>query len=365
MLTTRATRREFLGRSLRAAAGVTLGAPVLLGGCAGALLPGRPVPSQPSAAPATVAAARGKDLRAMVRDALDTLGGLGTVVRPGETVFIKPNLLTAGLGRAHPAVTGEIAKPELISAVAEECLKVGAAHVTIGDGTQVERFDWHELRTLDGDASLASEAERLNSDYGDRVTLACLNADSPEWDPLPARRTNLGEVYVSSLVARADRIISIPVLKTHRLARLSLSIKNFMGTTPIARYGGGSEPIGRFRIHAAVGGPEACALDIVDALRPDLAIIDASVGCEGYGPWVRPNEGRTVDLRDRLGDWLILASTDLVAADATAARIVGHDPMEIRIAREGHEQGLGQAQRDLITIAGGTLDELRVEWAPI
>ena len=353
------TRREFLKLG-----GATVVGPMVLGGCTGLMPGGLDVPAAPSLDTARVAAARGTDLYAMTRQALAALGGMQTIVKPGETVFIKPNFLTAGLGRTDATLTGEITKPEIVIATAEQCLLAGAAKVTIGDGTQVKQFDWEELRTLDGSTHLAAEVARLNVEYEDRVSLACLNNDSPEWDPLPARRTNLGQIYVSSLVARADRVISIPVLKTHRLARLSLSLKNFMGVTPIARYGGGSERIGRYKLHRAVGGLEGCFLDIVDALRPDLAIIDASIGCEDYGPWVRPGEGRTVDMRDRLGDWLVLASTDPVAADATAARIIGHDYTNVRHLKRAYEQGLGQARADRISLNGATLDELRVEWQP-
>ena len=54
---------------------------------------------------------------------------------------------------------------------------------------------------------------------------------------------------------------------------------------------------------------------------PDLAIIDFSIGVEGDGPTVGGENGRTVDLKKRLGSWLLLASTDLVAAcQAQASR---------------------------------------------
>ncbi len=360
------TRRQFLRLTAGLGAGAVIGAPPFLTGCLHAPPSGAaPLWHTPSAAPALVAAAQGHDLYAMTRAALAGLGGIAQVVAPGQTVFIKPNLLTAGLGRAEPTQTGEIAKPEIIIATAEECLRAGAAHVIIGDGAQVRQFDWHELRTLDGRTHMAAEAARLNAAYDGTVTLVCLNADSPEWDPLPSPRTDLGQIHVSSLVARADRIISIPVLKTHRLARLTLSLKNFMGVTPIAMYGGGSERIGRSRLHLAAGGLESCFLDICDALRPDLAIIDASIGCEGYGPWVRPREGRRVDLRERLGSWLVLASTDPVAADATAARIISHDVTDVPHLVRAYEEGLGQIQPNLITLTGAALEELRVDWDPI
>lgn len=357
------TRREFLKRSAGAGAAAALGGPLWLAGCrpAGA---GVDWLAPPVAGPAVVAAARGRDLAAMTRQALARLGGIEAIVRPGESVFIKPNLLTAGLRRADYTGTGETAKPEIVAALAEECLRAGAREVTIGDGAQVVAFDWADLRTLDGRTHLAAEAERLNTAYDGRLRLACLNRDSPGWEPLPSPRTSLGQVYVSSLVHRADRIISVPVMKTHRLARLSLSIKNFMGVTPIARYGGGSEIVGRFTLHATRGGLEAVILDLLAGLRPDLAVIDASIGCEGEGPWVRAGAGRRVDLRDRLGDWLVLASTDPVAADATAARVIGHDPAAVPHLARAHAEGLGQAEAGLIELVGATLDGLRMEWEP-
>jgi uncharacterized protein (DUF362 family) len=181
---------------------------------------------------------------------------------------------------------------------------------------------------------------------------------------VPSKRAGLGEILVSSLVTRADKVISIPVLKTHHIETLSLSIKNFMGVPPISKYGGGSENVGRSKLHIARGGPESAFLDMFEAIRPDLAIIDASVGVEGDGPWVRSNAGRTMDMRERLGVWLMLASTDPLAADVTMARIVGREYTDIPYLASAYDQGLGQARAELIALEGGTLDELRVEWEP-
>jgi hypothetical protein len=48
---------------------------------------------------------------------------------------------------------------------------------------------------------------------------------------------SLGTVAVSSLVLDADRVISVAVAKTHQRAHLTLSLKNFIGITPLERYG--------------------------------------------------------------------------------------------------------------------------------
>lgn len=360
----RLSRRQFLTRSL--AAGATIGAAHFLPGCGTttAAIEAPIPPLNPTGLPARVAAVRGSDLARMVRDAFDAFGGASAIVHPGETVFLKPNLVGAGMVKHDLFSTGECTKIEIIIAVAEECLRAGAALVTIGDAGQVRQFSWDDLRTLDNSTTLPAEVQRLNNTYGERVSLACLNADSPAWDAIVSPYSGLDQILISSLAARADRVISLPVIKTHRFAQVSLSLKNFMGVTSSEYYGEGALTF-RSKLHHAPGGLEQTFLDIVAALRPDFTLIDASIGCEGNGPHVLPGWwGTTVDVRERLGEWLMLASNDLVAADATAARIIGHDPAAVRHIALAYDRGLGQMRQELITLAGASLDELRMDWQP-
>ena len=220
------------------------------------------------------------------------------------------------------------------------------------------------MLTLDGSTSVAEKVAWLNGHHEGTVRLACLNADTPQWDPIPAGPSGLGWIYVSSLVTRADRIISIPVIKTHRFAQMTLSLKNLMGVTS-AEYYGQPGMTYRTKLHNAPAGLEQAFLDIATGVRPNLTIIDGSIGCEGNGPHVMPGWwGTTVDLRDRLGDWVLLASRDPLAADATAARMVGYEPSTIRHLLMAFNQGLGQLQEDLTQLDGASLDELRVDWVP-
>jgi uncharacterized protein (DUF362 family) len=98
-------------------------------------------------------------------------------------------------------------------------------------------FDWKYATTLDGSSNLVQEAERLSTKYGKKVTLACLEVDSPGFVEVPSR-TYLDKIAVSSLVVEADRVISIPVAKTHSWAQLTLALKNFIGVTSLERYAG-------------------------------------------------------------------------------------------------------------------------------
>lgn len=353
-------RRDFLKLS---AGAVSLGASSLLTDCKRGEEVSPPLPIS-----AHVAAVRGNNLAGMTMDALMALGGIETIVNQGETVFIKPNMVTLPFapGGINRITNGECTKPEIIVAAAEACLQAGASKVIIGDGSHMPIFDWSFATYIDGSTNLVQEVERLNSTYNAEVSLACLETASPEWVEVPS--STMGSIVVYDLVANADKIISIPVAKTHSWAQLTLSLKNFIGITPLARYAtfvsGGYWDRGQGLDHTSTRSIAQVYLDIVAGIQPDLAIVDFSIGVEGDGPSVGQGWGRTVDMRNRLGSWLVLASTDLVAADATAARIMDHNVDDVRQLTMGHNMGLGTIAEEAIEIIGERLEDLLVNWAP-
>jgi len=351
------TRRSFLKTARNA--GVALGAAELLSGCTSLCTTPEPTPS-PSDASAIVAVIRGNNLADMARQALAAFGGAAAIVQPGETVFIKPNFATLGLVKYDPIPRGEVVKPEIVIAVAEECLKAGASRVTIGEGGQVASWDWAGVQFLDGSTNMAAAVQQLNDAYGDRVRLVCLNSESPAWIPVPSQ-TCLSTVDVSNLVVQADRVISLPVIKTHRWALLTGALKNLLGTTPISHYNSPLLASMRGALHEA--GLHQVLVDINKGVGVDFAITDFSIGCEGNGPFVLPGWwGAPVDLRDRLGTWMLLASTDPVALDATSTRVISLDPQSVTHVRLAYEQGLGQMLHEKISLLGATLDEIQMPW---
>ena len=323
-------------------------------------------PNAPPDPTAQVAAVRGDDLYGMAREALESIGGIENIVHEGESVFIKPNMVTLPWANYNNTFTnGECTKPEIVIAVAEECLRAGAREVVIGDGSQMPTFDWEYATTLDGSTNLVAEAQRLSDKYTGNVRLACLEADSPAWDEVPSRGY-LGTIAVSSLVTRADRVITIPVAKTHSWAQLTLSSKNFVGVTSLDRYAqwtGDYWDRGKVFDHSTPRAIAEIYLDVVNGVKPDLAIIDFSIGIEGDGPGIG-HGGRTVDMKDRLGSWLLLASTDIMAADATAARIMSHSVGSIAQLQMGFDMGLGEIRENRIESLGERLEDLQMEWDP-
>ncbi|MGA2285730.1 MAG: DUF362 domain-containing protein [Dehalococcoidia bacterium] len=361
----RIDRRDFL--RISAGAAVLLGASPLLADCKEGSPSATPAPPTQTSQPLTrVALIKGDDLRAMARDAIDAVGGMSSVVHEGETVFIKPNFVTIGwasMGR-DPFVLGECTKPEILTSVAEEALKAGASEVIIGDATQMPSWPWDKVMMFDHSTNMAAEAQRLNAAYKGKVTLACLDADSLSWVEVPSQ-TDLHTIRISGYVAKADRVISVPVMKTHQWAQLTLSMKCFVGTTPLEFYG--AKPDGtmpRQVLHGTDKSIEQVFLDIVHSVTPDLAIIDGSVGIEGNGPSAGPQNGTTIDMKQRIGGWLMVASKDPAAADATAARVTGHDVAQIRQLNMALAQGIGEIREEMIELVGEPFDNVRMQWVP-
>ena len=128
----------------------------------------------------------------------------------------------------------------------------------------------------------------------------------------------------------SDFIVSMPKLKTHHWAGMTASMKNFFGAVPGAVYGWPKNIL-------HVRGIDASILDLNATIRPHFAIVDAVTAMEGDGP--------IMGVPRHLG--FVGMSRDLVALDATAARIIGLDPHRLEY--------LGEASRYL-----GNLDERRI-----
>ena len=302
----------------------------------------------------------------MTRDLLAEVGGIDTFVHQGETVFVKPNMVTLPWAPGSNCFAlGECTKVEILVTVAEECLKAGATEVIIGDGSQMYTFDWGAAITLDGSTNLAAEAARLSGAYPGNVTLSCLETESPGWVEVPSR-TPMGNILISGWLTEADRVISIPVAKTHCWAQLTLALKNFVGVTSMERYAqqlpAGHWDRGFGLDHSSPQAIGQIYLDVVDAVRPDLTIIDCSIGVEGDGPTTGGTMGRPVNMKSRLGSWLLLGSTDIIAADATAARVMSHNAHAIRQLSMGYEMGLGEIYEASIELKGESLSDIQVPW---
>jgi uncharacterized protein (DUF362 family) len=265
------------------------------------------------------------DLAAML---YETIREFDPPVR-GKSVLLKPNMV--GFNPENSVNT----HPAVIAAARETFLKLGAAEVFIGDGP-----------ALDRDTQAVLEMARMREFVGPLKNIFVdLNVDDVERVVLPTHASRLRELYFPKTLRGVDFVVSLPKLKTHRWAGVTLSLKNMFGVVPGSCYGWPKNIL-----HWA--GIERAILDINAAVRPDFAIVDGIIGMEGNGPIQGTAKPAGV----------IVAGDDPVAVDATCARIMGLAPERINhIARAATM--LGHIQQEKISQLGESIASTMVPFA--
>jgi uncharacterized protein (DUF362 family) len=247
----------------------------------------------------------------------------------GKTVLLKPNLVgldPLGVINTHPAV---------IAAVRECFLRLGAAQVLIGDGP-----------ALDRDTEAILESVRLREYVGALArTFVDLNVDDVERVVLKTHASRLAELYLPKTAMGVDFLVSMPKLKTHHWAGVTLSLKNMFGIVPGSSYGWPKNVL-----HWA--GIDRAILDINAAARPDFAIVDGIVGMEGNGP---------IQGTPKASGVLVLGN-DPVAVDATCCRVMGLAPERVKYL-SGAGTLLGHLKVDKIQQLGESIASVRTSFA--
>ena len=155
----------------------------------------------------------------------------------------------------------------------------------------------------------------------------------------------LHDLWLSRSVLASDFVVSMPNVKTHHWAGVTLSLKNMFGIVPGSCYGWPKNVL-----HWA--GIDRAILDLNAAAWPDFAIVDGITGMEGNGPIQGTSKAAGVLV---LGD-------DAVAVDATCCRVMGLNPGRVRyLARAGTL--LGHIEEDRIDQRGENIASVRTPFS--
>jgi uncharacterized protein (DUF362 family) len=250
----------------------------------------------------------------------------------GKRILLKPNLVEfdpKGVINTHPAV---------IEAAIRSFRRLGAREVVVAEGPG-HRRDSEYLLTASGIYDVINEH---------RVRYVDLNTDDVRLTKFRSSFTNLRQLYLPETLFNADLLVSMPKLKTHHWAGVTLSLKNMFGVVPGSVYGWPKNVLHWAGIHGSI-------LDINSSLPiPQFAIVDGIVGMEGNGP---------IQGQAKQSGVLILGD-DLVATDATAARLMKIEPRKIEYLEQA-DRFLGNIPYEKIEQVGERLERFQQDYRVI
>jgi len=235
----------------------------------------------------------------------------------GKSVLLKPNLVEYIAGAE--VNTNSV----VVGAAAEAFLKLGAKSVVVGEGPGHQRDTYLVL----AESGLAAQLSNQ------KISFVDLNRDELFKVPLRATYTGLEHLWLPRTVLESDFVVSMPKIKTHHWAGVTLSMKNMFGVVPGTKYGWPKNVLHWKGIHRSI-------LDICATAPMHFVITDGVIAMEGNGPLHGSHR--------HLGK--IVLADDPVAADFTCARLMGLNPHAVwHLDRAAHFLGNGSHDRiDLI-----------------
>ncbi len=275
--------------------------------------PIEPEPPESGPVPDLVVAREGNPAD-LVLEAISALGGMERFVQPGDDVIVKPNICIVPNSYEQAATTN----PQVVATLVSLCLEAGAERVRVMDkGFSGSAATAYERSGIKEAAEAAGAQMELMSQMKYRQMDIPEGRDITQWD-----------VYGDIL--DADVLIDVPIAKHHGSTRLTLGMKNLMGV--IQDRGG---------FHWNLGQRIA---DLNTLVRPHLTVVDAVRILTDHGPTGGdPNDVMQLDT--------IIASPDIVAADAYATTLFDMSPADIDYVRLGAEMGIGRMDLENLTIS--------------
>ncbi|MGB6066804.1 MAG: DUF362 domain-containing protein [Desulfomonilaceae bacterium] len=244
---------------------------------------------------------------------LDDLGGMSTLVKRGDRVLLKPNLLKSAAPE-HAIVT----HPAVVETIAALVIDAGAIPF-IGDSPPL--------------GNLTKVLTKCGYDpFMKRMGIAAV----PFVEKLPVEFPT-GRLFRRMDLAREvfefDAVINLAKLKTHTQMVLTLAVKNLFGTVI-----GTDKASWHLRAGKDVDCFATVLVQIYEKIRPVLSIVDGILAMEGNGP----NSGNPRSVG------ILAASTDAVALDAVICKLVGFEVRSLRTSVIGENLGAGISDSERI-----------------
>jgi uncharacterized protein (DUF362 family) len=263
-----------------------------------------------------------EQIHRMVFDSIELIGGVEGIIGYGDRVLIKPNAGSTSLAR------GAVTNPYVVEAVAVKAREAGAGEVMIGEAAQVG-VDTKRVFELNGYIEVAERAG---------ARLLDLNDDEAVEVEIDGRLLRVVGVFRSAL--ECDAVISVPVVKTHALAGMTLGLKNMKGLIPVGE---------KRRFHML--GLDSAIADLQLAIRPSMTVVDGNTAMGGLGAPIHLGDAVELDL--------IIAGFNAVAVDAVACRVMGFTPHDVKHLVYAMEHGLGSLDIEDVKIEGELIERVQ------
>ena len=260
-----------------------------------------------------LAAIKGAEPGKMFDEAIKAFGGMKKFIKPGQSVVVKPNI-----GWDTVPERGGCTNPLLVNRIIEHCFDAGAKNVYVFDHTC---DNWRK-------AYSNSEIEKAAKDAKAKVVSG--ENESYYQDISIKHAKILKNAKVHELILESDVFINVPVLKHHSSTDLTIGMKNLMGIVWDRGYWHQNDL-------------NQCIADFATFRKPDLTVVDAYNVIKRNGP-------RGVSKDDVITMKSLIVSTDVVAADAAAAKLFGKNPSDIDHIRIADAMKVGTMQLDSLSI---------------
>jgi uncharacterized protein (DUF362 family) len=356
------SRRDFLKF-----AGVTA-ASLLAAGCAPKISVPESVITEPSVIKAQVAVGKAlsynqDEVDNAVAKLIDLVGGLGDVVKSGDSVAIKVNLTGGTSSGTVYGVSAEesfITHPGVVRALIKQIKAAGASEIFVVEAA----YEW-ESYTLWG-------YETLAEDTG--ITLIDLNKTDPynQYDEVSLQDHLIYPSFVfNKILKEIEVFMSVSKMKNHYEAGVTHTMKNLFGLVPYEFYRLSQQDKYRSAFHGPATETRKRIPRVINDLnraRPiNFSLVDGIKTAEaGEGPWIN-----TIT---PIQPGLLVAGKNPVSTDAVATALMGYDPTsdfpdEPFIRGENHlniasSLGLGTNRLDEIEVLGEEIDKVKVKFTP-
>ena len=267
------------------------------------------------------------DLYTAVIKAID--GAADKLITRGDHVLIKPNLVQP----ADPE-SGEITTAGLIEAVSRYCLDCGAARVIIGEGPSYYQPE-SRLTECFTRTGVSKVAETLGIEW-----VLFDEHNYRTFRGTPGRTP--AEFRVTEFAFACDKLINLPVLKTHYLTTVTLAMKNLKGCLKRE-----DKPL----FHR--GDLSRAVVELCKIIRPAVNIIDCTAN------EIVRQLGTGYSKEEKGSGGLLVAGRDMVAVDAVGCALMGLDPTQVPTVSHGAAAGLGENELTRIDIIGEELRRLK------